>query len=396
MVKKQPKGRENERIFSVVKKNDSLVRQDIASWRAALQEAGRAEDARQVRLQTLYDKIAIDALLSSQVELRVDRTQSADFKIIDQAGKEDEKATMFIKDNAIYDRMTEIIIESKLYGCSLVEFTYSQSGQIVPQLVPRRHVAPSEGVFYPDTSDDKCIRYRELPDFGKWVVEFNYNQGTSYGLLNKIVPHVLMKSFAQMCWSELCEIFGIPPRVLKTDTSNQQQLDRAERMMKTIGAAAYFIIDTTETFEFAQNMTNTNGDVYNNLIQLCNNEISMLVTGAVLGQDTVNGNRSKEESSKTLANSIVLADQRNIELQFNHTVLPALAALGLIGEGLRLNIQKETDLAKLWEITSEAAAHFDIDPMWVKETFGIEVTGVKSYNPEGGIQNNLRDISPFV
>ena len=32
---------------------------------------------------------------------------------------------------------------------------------------------------------------------------FNYD----YGLLNKAVPHVLFKKFAQSCWSELCEIY---------------------------------------------------------------------------------------------------------------------------------------------------------------------------------------------
>ncbi|WP_446662918.1 phage portal protein family protein, partial [Flavobacterium psychrophilum] len=35
-------------------------------------------------------------------------------------------------------------------------------------------------------------------------------------MLNKAVSHVLFKRFAQSCWSELCEIYGIPPRVLKT------------------------------------------------------------------------------------------------------------------------------------------------------------------------------------
>jgi phage gp29-like protein len=306
---------------------------------------------------------------------------------------------MFIRDNFIYDSLSEIIIESRLYGCSVVEFSYNAVGRLVSDLIPRKHIAPSDGVFYADVSDDKGVRYRELPDFGKWIIEFNYNRPGDYGLLNKAVPHVIMKSFAQMCWSELCEIFGIPPRVLKTDTSNREQLDRAEKMMKTIGAAAFFIIDTEEEFTFAPNMTTTNGDVYKNLIQLCNDEISMLVTGAILGQDTVNGNRSKEESSTTLADRVVLADQRNIEIQFNHVVLPALSALGAVREGLRLSIRKETDLQQLWDMTFQAATHFNIKPEWVKETFGIEVTGEKTSFPIDGAGQRLsgkEDISPFV
>jgi phage gp29-like protein len=376
----------DDRMFQVIRKNESVTRADISTWKNALLEAGRAENARQVRLQTLYDRIANDALLSSQIELRIDRTQSADFVLVDEHGKEDEAATLFARDNAVYDSLVAIIIESKMYGCSVVEFTFDSRGRLVPSVIPRRHIAPSDGIFYPDTSDEKGIRYRELPDFGRFILEFNYNSGTNYGLLNKAVPHVLMKSFSQMCWSELCEIYGIPPRVMYTDTTSPVQLARAENMMKHIGAAAWFIMDTTEKFEFAANMSQTNGDVYNNLMQFCNNEISLLITGAVLGQDTVNGNRSKEESSRKLTDSVVLADQRNIEMQFNHAVLPALASLGLMREGLRLNIRKETDIHSLWDMTHQAAGYFEIDPAWVKDTFGIEVTGPRTsgFGPEPG------------
>lgn len=387
---------EERRIFNTVKKNESVVRADIQDFRNALLEAGRAEDARQVRLQALYDRVRMDALLSSQIDLRIDRTQGADFRVVDAKGKEDESATVFLKDNALYDTLSETIVESRLYGCSVVEFTFDARGRIVPQLIPRRHIAPAAGLFYRDTADLEGIRYRELPAAGQFVIEFNYNRQSDYGLLGKAVPLILMKTFALSCWSELCEIYGIPPRVLKTDTSNPAQLDRAERMMRAVGAAAWFIIDTTEDFEFASNMTQTNGDVYKNFIQLCNNEISMLITGAVLGQDTVNGNRSKEESSKTLADSIVLADQRNIELQFNRAVLPALASMGYMREGLRLDIRKETDLRQLWEMTFQAATHFEIDPEWVKETFGIEVTAAKSGLESQPALRHEGILGPFV
>ena len=66
----------------------------------------------------------------------------------------------------------------------------------------------------------------------------------NYGLLNKAVPHALFKKFAHSCWSELCEIYGIPPRYIKTNTQDPEMLDRAEQMLRDMGSAAYFIIDT--------------------------------------------------------------------------------------------------------------------------------------------------------
>ena len=185
-----------------------------------------------------------------------------------------------------------------------------------------------------------------------------------------------MKRFALSCWSELCEIFGIPPRVLKTNTTDKEMMDRAEVMMKEIGSAAYFIIDTEEDFEFAQS-SNTDGAVYQNLINTCDQQISLLILAAVLGQDTVNGNRSKEESSSKLLESVVKADNRYIETCFNNTVLPALAAIGFLPEGLRLEIAKEVDIDKLWKMVYEGSQHYEFDTKWIKDTFGIEVIGTK-------------------
>ena len=155
---------------------------------------------------------------------------------------------------------------------------------------------------------------------------------------------------------------------MKTNTTDDEMLERAETMMREIGSAAYFIIDTTEDFEFAQGVA-TNGDVYKNLISTCDQQLSLLNLAAVLGQDTENGNRSKEESSTKLMEAVVKADKRLIESSFNRKILPALAAIGFLKPGLRLEITKEVDLEKLWKMTYEASQNYDVDPEWIRDTF---------------------------
>ncbi|MDR3226592.1 MAG: DUF935 family protein [Prevotellaceae bacterium] len=372
-------------ISYVIKKQESITRKDIADWKKAIQEATRAENPKQIRLQELYNTIMYDALLTSQIGLRIDKTQGADFEITNADGKLDEQSTKLIKDLGLYDSLSEIIIESRFFRNSVVEFAYDSSGLLLTSLIPRKHIVPDTGQFFGDLGDDKGIYYRELPDFGKWIVEFPIRPD-DLGILNKAIPHILMKKFAQACWSELCEIYGIPPRVLKTNTTDKGMLQRAENMMRTIGSAAWWIIDTEENFEFA-NPTNTNGDVYKNFIQLCNNEISMLIVGAVLGQDTVNGNRSKEEVSEKLLESVVLADRRFVENCFNKIVMPALCNMGILKDGLRLAIRRETDIQDMWKMTYEAAQFFDVDVEWIKNTFGIAVTGLRTF----GVQTEMRD-----
>ena len=371
--------REAVLIRKVIERNTSITRKDISDWKRARAQAQNASEPRQTLLQDLYDEVTLDGLVTSQMGLRTDKSQSADFKL-KRNGEDDEKAAEILKDSGLFDTLCELIVESKFYGCSVVEFSFGASG-IQADLVTRRHVSPKDGRFYPDVYSSGHIPYREEWDYGRWVVEFYPRKG-DLGILNKAVPYVLMKRFALSCWSELCEIFGIPPRVLKTNTTDKGMMDRAETMMREIGSAAYFIIDTEEDFEFAQS-SNTDGSVYRGLISTCDQQISLLILAAVLGQDTVNGNRSKEESSSRLLDSVVKADNRYIESCFNKTVLPALASIGVLPEGLRLEIAKEVDIDKLWKMVYEGSEYYEFDTEWIKNTFGIEVTGTKQPPADG-------------
>ena len=119
----------------------------------------------------------------------------------------------------------------------------------------------------------------------------------------------------------------------------------------------------------------TNGDVYNNLIRLCNSEMSLLVSGAQIGQDTRNGNRSKEEVSVKQLEKQVNSDKRLAEDYMNSVVLPALYRVGVLPDGLRFSFNSEEDTGQLWERTAQAMQYYEIDPAWIRDRFGIEVTG---------------------
>ena len=63
-----------------------------------------------------------------------------------------------------------------------------------------------------------------------------------------------------------------------------------------------------------------------------------------------------------------------------------MAAIGFLKPGLRLEITKEVDLEKLWKMTYEASQNYDVDPEWIRDTFGIAVIGKKQQGalPPGG------------
>lgn len=159
-------------------------------------------------------------------------------------------------------------------------------------------------------------------------------------------------------------------------------LSRAEKMMADMGAAAWFIIDETENMDWATG-TATDGAVYKNLIALCSSEISLLISGAVIGQDTAHGNRSKEESSIKLRDDLTAGDLAMCAGWWNTTALPALVNLGIMKPGLTFEYDAAEDIAALWKMTHEGLPFMKVDVEWAKNKFGVEFTEERAATEAG-------------
>lgn len=354
----------------VVEKAISQTRRDIQDWKWAKQLATSPTNPKVYLLQDVFSDISCDALLTSQMNNRREQTISAPYEMITSEDKVDETLTKVIQEIPVVTDILGYMWDSEWYGNSTIELSV-ENGIKKVTLINRRNITPTNGRFYPDTSLNNYIEYRDVKEYGKWILEFDSG---GIGLLDKVVPHILFKKFAQSCWSELCEIYGIPPRVMKTETRDTEMLNRAEAMMNEVGAAAWFIIDSTEDFQFAQGV-NTNGDIYNNLIKLCNNELSLLVSGAIIGQDTKNGNESKEKISISLLDRLVDADKRMVEMYMNSVMIPSWIRIGWIpSTSSRFRFKAVEDTDKLWTYTQALLPHKEVDNTFIEEKFGIKVT----------------------
>lgn len=368
-VKKRAEGY----VHSIAPKATAITRQDIAKWTGARRQAENVDSPKRVLLHKLYKDIKLDALLTSLIESRKMISQAAPFRIY-SGDQVDENITAMLKSLPWVAQLNGEVFETRLSGTALIEFITDKFGIVRPVALPKTNIIPDTGVLLFDETSTSGVDYRNVKEFGSWLIEIG--DPADFGLLNKAVPHVLFKRFAQSCWSELCEIYGIPPRYIKTNTQDAAMLSRAESMLRDMGAAAWFIIDDTEEFAFAKG-ADTNGDVYNNLIRLCNNENSMLLHGAIIGQDTKNGNESKEKVSIDQLMQLAEGDKRYIEGYWNTVILPALFRIGFLPDGLRYEFDPQEDTQELYTRTIGFLTHFTVDPEWVKQKFGIEITGLK-------------------
>lgn len=329
-------------------------------------------------LQLIISDILKDSSLSSQKENRTQQIFSLDIRLKKPNGEFDADQAAALKKMPLYRFLTRQMLDAMYHEYSVVELSMAQTIEgktfLVGDSVPRTNIVPITGKFYADYYDTvNGIDYRQLPEFGTWILEFWTKE---MPLLNKAVPHVLIKRFAQSCWSELGEIYGIPPRVLKTNTQDKGMMTRAKKMMTDMGAASWFIIDEDESLEFAAGAT-TNGDVYNNLINLCNNEMCLLIVGAILGQDTKNGSRSKDQVAKDILWLLIQSDMAMLEEQWNNIAIPALKKHGLLTGDLTFEFVPVVNIQELFTRVMAALEYYEIDADWFAEQFGIKVTAVR-------------------
>lgn len=371
-------------IFETAPKSISRARKDISDWSKVLQMAMLDENPTFWGLYNLLDEVSQDPLLKSQTENRRNKSLSQSFSITGKDGKVNQEITDLLQNQIFVNEINSEILNTKLLKHSLGQWVFEDE-RLKFKLIPRQNVNPYSGLVYQDYTEDKFIKYREVKEYGIWVLEFGDTKlSADFGLINAVVPQVLFKRFAQSCWSELCEIHGTPPRVMKTNTQDKRMLNRAENMMKDMGNAAWFIIDENEKFEWAAGVA-TNGDVYKNLIQLCNNEISMPISGAIIGQDTVNGSNSKEKTSQDMLEDLVQSDLSLIEQEWNSKILKSLQLIGFIPQGEWVyKYDKADDLDKLFGYTKDLLnAGKEVDDKWISDKFGVPITGERQNQPSG-------------
>lgn len=362
----------------IVRNGRSLARKDIREWRMYRQRAMSQETPNRRELANLLKEIAEDPKVTTTVARRILLSTGAEWQIVDANGDVDEETTKQMHDSKGFFDILNYIFEAPHYGTSLIEIDIEKTltgEDIKATLIDRDHVEPITGFVRFDVNQEKGVYYRELAEFNTTIFEFG--DPNDFGLLDKAVPYALYKKFAASCWSELAEIYGIPPRYMKTDTTDPTLMARAEQMMRDMGASAWWVIDNEEEFGFAQSV-NTNGDIFKNLIQLCNNEISTLICGAILGEDTEHGNRSKEEVGLSMLDDLAKNDRKQGQMYLNRYIMPALSMFGFIPENSRFEFVANEDIEELWKKVVSILPYYEVDENWLRNKFGIEITGKRS------------------
>lgn len=153
----QPKiqQRQDGYVNKIAPKAISRARADIATWKAALRTADNVENPRRSKLINLYKDAMLDALLTSQIEMRVQHVLSTPFTIT-KNGEVDEELTKLASSAKWARELNRHILESVYYGHTLIEFMTDNFGQLEVELLPRTNVIPELGMLLYKEDDTRA------------------------------------------------------------------------------------------------------------------------------------------------------------------------------------------------------------------------------------------------
>ncbi|HRF14050.1 MAG TPA: DUF935 family protein [Bacteroidia bacterium] len=363
---KRAKGKQGNIIQRIDVTQIRRSSQDIDSWRNAIKAAESTFFPRRSLLYDLYSEILLDGHLTAVIEKRKLSVINTPLHFVEKCKVHEEITAMLTTEN--FMTMLGYVLESKIWGHSLIELSF-ETGFLVPTLIPRKHVVPSKGIIIKNQSDSNGFDFRTYP-YSNYLLEVG--ESDSLGLLMKAAQYVIYKRGGFGDWAQYCELFGMPFRVAKYDGYDEKTRQELESALKDAGSAAYIVIPKETDLNFIQNNTQGSSILYDQLIDVCNKELSKLILGQTMTTEA-GGALAQAKVHQEVEQEIHNADKLFVRNVLNDKLIPLLRIHGFdVGNGKFIfqekeNIEKKTRL----EMDLKLAEKIEIDDSYFYETYDI-------------------------
>lgn len=329
------------------------MRQDMQSWREAVNEAELAWYPHRVKMQRIFVDTVLNGHVEACMELRKDLTKLREFKLCDLAGNENEKVTGLFKQQTWFSNFVGYALDAQAYGYSLVSM-----GDIVKDAFPklsiirRWNVSPDRynvAVFvYSLTGVD----FREDP-YRPWhiYVPTPSDHGVSpcgYGYLYKVALYEIVCRNLLGQNVTFTELYSQPYRVGKTPKTEETERQDMATALSSMGSNGWAVIDTDEVIEFIEtNLGGTGWQGYENLEKRCEAKISKIILGHADALDSIPGklgNDGEESPAEKAKKAKQAKDSKFIEALVNEELLPRMREMGVnIPEDLHFEYKNDDE-----------------------------------------------------
>lgn len=363
---------------------EMLTKKDIGAWRMAWQRAIDVQNPNRCALLDIYTDVSVDMHLTGCVGQRKGFVTKRGFKLVDKGGKKNDEVTALFE-TEWFDEFVSLVLDSRYYGHSLIQFDVpiDRDGQMqfpIPELVPRKHVRPEYGVIVRNQNDvpQSGISYRD-GEFADWCIEVG--RPHDLGLYLKCCPSALSKKNMLAFWDGFGEIFGMPIRIAKTTSQDEQSRNKIQDMLAKMGAAFYGVFPNDTEIEIKESSRGDAYNVYDKRIDRANSELSKGVLNQTMTIDS-GSSLSQSQVHLEVFENVINEDQKLVRNVVNNKLIPFMAKHGfpVVGYTFEWDDTVVYTPEHIREVERMLiTGGYEIDPKYFADKYGIEITGKKDF-----------------
>jgi len=225
------------------------TKKDIGVFHRAQLAAESVYYPNRSRLYDLYEDVMMDGHLSGIISKRIDIILNKRL-YFEKHGKHVDELDGLISSQPFRNIM-RCIMQTLFWGVSGIEFI--PGSQLSFDLIPRKHIKPELGIIAFEQNGTDGVAYTDIPNI--WII----GEKKDLGLLMKCAPYAIYKRGNIADWAQYIEMFGMPVRIIKYDSYDEQTKQDLKKLLDESGSSLSLMIPKQTDFEMKDGK-NTNVD----------------------------------------------------------------------------------------------------------------------------------------
>lgn len=375
------------------------IKQDIGQWRMAVKEAENPIAPQRYMMQQQYLDTVLNGHVTACIEKRYSNVLKKGIEVVNEKGEQNEDLTKLYNKKWLYD-IIRYTLDARMFGYSLIQlgdmkdYEFNEIYTIRRSNInPEKEVVTStfyaqDGIsVYDEKYSSNLIWVKTQQDIG---MVGNWGK-CGYGLLYKVAPYEIWYKQALSLWSEYLQIFGMPLRIGKTDSRNEQMRSQMADMLQNMGAASWGVFDKEDDIQLMESPGKSGStQTFPDMIDKAEKIISKILLGHSDAIDSVPGKLGSSQGDKSPSEmamkDIEAFDCQFLEFELDKNIVPKLVGLGFPmpkGYNIRFVNSAEKMEARATEDTNNKAtadmvkvlsdAGLKVDAAWFTERTGIPV-----------------------
>ena len=365
-------------VVELQRTTDALTRRDMGDWRKAWQLAINVDSPNRQHLYDIYRDVDVDLHLSGCIQQREGFVMARSFKLVNEKDQEDEEAAKYFN-TPWFKQLMKHALDANYWGHSLIELgnpITDINGRMTYDgvvLIPRKHVIPEYHRVIIDLGQDwhTGIDYHEAP-LSDWYIEVG--QSDSLGLFLKAATQTIPKKNALAFWDTFAEIFGMPMRIARTNTRDDKERKRMEKMMSDMGTEGWGIFQEGTEIEVVESSKGDAFNVYDKRIDRANSELSKLIIGQTMTIED-GSSLSQSETHLEVFQNLVEADCDMLRDIINNQLIPRMIKHGFPLQGIHFDWDYSVDYTPEQQVAYETMVlnEYEVDPAYFQEKYNMPV-----------------------